>query len=115
KPLARRGPLAKRTREPPPCEGPRCTRPSAILRALMASGNGPKRPGHGPTRRAPSTRPSRSPSRSKADPPTELEATRQELREALERQTAIGEILRAIAGSPTDIRPVLEAITASAI
>jgi signal transduction histidine kinase len=38
-----------------------------------------------------------------------------ETKEALERQTAIGEILRAIAGSPTDIHPVLEAITASAI
>ena len=38
-----------------------------------------------------------------------------EATEALERQTAIGEILRAIAGSPTDVQPVLKAITANAI
>jgi len=33
----------------------------------------------------------------------------------LERQTAIGGILRAIAGSPTDVQPVLDAIAESAI
>jgi signal transduction histidine kinase/putative methionine-R-sulfoxide reductase with GAF domain len=37
-----------------------------------------------------------------------------ETKEALERQTAVSDILRVIAGSPTDIQPVLEAIAASA-
>ena len=37
-----------------------------------------------------------------------------ETKEALERQTAIGDILRVISGSVTDIQPVLDAIAASA-
>src|SRR4051794_27416419 len=37
-----------------------------------------------------------------------------ELNEALERETAIGELLRVIASSPTDIKPVLDAVAASA-
>src|SRR4030095_11979681 len=38
----------------------------------------------------------------------------QELKESLEQQTATSEILGVIASSPTDIKPVLEAITARA-
>lgn len=37
-----------------------------------------------------------------------------ETKEALERQTAIGDILRVISGSVTDIQPVLDAIASSA-
>jgi GAF domain-containing protein/anti-sigma regulatory factor (Ser/Thr protein kinase) len=38
-----------------------------------------------------------------------------ETKEALERQTAIADILRSIAGSPADIRPVLQSIAESAV
>jgi len=38
-----------------------------------------------------------------------------ETREALERQTAIGEVLREMSASPTDVRPVLEAVSRRAL
>jgi GAF domain-containing protein/CheY-like chemotaxis protein len=41
----------------------------------------------------------------------ELQARNAEISEALEQQTAIGEILRAISSMPTDYMPVLEAVT----
>ena len=37
-----------------------------------------------------------------------------ELNEAFERETATDELLRVIASSPTDIKPVLDAVAASA-
>jgi signal transduction histidine kinase/putative methionine-R-sulfoxide reductase with GAF domain len=44
----------------------------------------------------------------------ELESRNRDLIEALDQQTATGEILRVIASSPTDLQPVLDAIVASA-
>src|SRR5262249_18103882 len=46
---------------------------------------------------------------------TELETRNRELTESLEQQTATGEILRVISGSPTDVQPVFEVIVENAL
>jgi PAS domain S-box-containing protein len=44
----------------------------------------------------------------------ELEARNRDLSESLEQQTATSEVLRVISGSPTDVRPVLDAVAKNA-
>jgi signal transduction histidine kinase len=44
----------------------------------------------------------------------EIQARNREVTESLEQQTATAEILRVIAGSPTDIQPVLQVVAESA-
>src|SRR5262245_23025582 len=44
----------------------------------------------------------------------QLQTRNRELVEALERETATGEILRAISGSPTDLRPMMDVVAESA-
>src|SRR5262245_34995011 len=51
---------------------------------------------------------------SPADGRNEIERLRQSLNDALEQQTATGEILRVIANSPTDLEPVMNAVAESA-
>ena len=80
----------------------------------MPSGNAPKRPGRRKqTPLAGRPRPTRS--NVKVDPPTELDLTRQELREALEQQAALRDVLGVISRSPFALNPVLDTVIENAV
>ena len=50
-----------------------------------------------------------------ADLRQQLQDCKRQLTEALEQQTATSDVLRVIAGSPTELQPVLDAVTESAV
>ena len=67
------------------------------------------------TKKLPSKKKRRAPQKAYTGRLNQLQALKEELKEALEQQTAMSEVLRVIASSPRDVQSILDTVIANAV